>query len=124
MWDPFDRMGLGEERRGNWYDAALICLNGHAITDVLENHPADNDERFCNQCGAETISACKHCSKTIRGYYHIENVIGGGYSRPGFCIYCGEPFPWTEGALQAANTLADESEQLNEDEKELLKNSI
>jgi hypothetical protein len=125
MWDPFDRIyGRDERRRGNWYDTALICKNGHVITSVLESHPADNDEKFCNECGAETIRTCLHCSKSIRGYYHMEHAAGGGYSRPGFCIHCGEPFPWTEGALQAARALADESEGLNQDEKELLKNSI
>ena len=43
---------------------------------------------------------------------------------PKFCEYCGNPFPWTESALNAAKELADGLEALNEDEKEDLKKSI
>jgi hypothetical protein len=125
MRDGFDSiLGRRRERRGNWYDTALICKSGHVVTSVLQSHPADSDEKFCKECGAETTSTCLNCKQSIRGYYHMENAEGGGYPRPSFCIHCGQAYPWTEGAVQAAKALADEFDDLDSEEKETMKNSI
>ena len=54
----------------------------------------------------------------------MAHAAGGGYPRPSFCIHCGQAYPWTEGALQAAKSLADELEELSNEEKEAMKTSI
>jgi len=43
---------------------------------------------------------------------------------PVFCPDCGEPYPWTEAALKAAQELSDELENLSPEECDLLKKSI
>lgn len=43
---------------------------------------------------------------------------------PIFCPDCGEPYPWTEAALKAAQELSDELENLSPEERDLLKKSI
>ncbi len=108
----------------SYYDVAQICPNGHVITSMahdLPNHTQDH----CDKCGAPTIVACPACSTAIRGYYHIPGVLGGAeFSAPAYCYKCGEPFPWTQMALVAAQELADTLGQLSPEERSDLKESI
>jgi hypothetical protein len=43
---------------------------------------------------------------------------------PGFCINCGDPFPWTQARLQAARELALELEELEDQDRKVLEESI
>jgi len=106
------------------YYTAQVCLNGHAINEVLESVD-DSDQRFCDTCGAQTITACQTCGTVIRGRYrHLGFTPAPAYSPPSYCHGCGKPHPWTASSLQAARALADELGELSSDEKELLKGSL
>ena len=95
----------------------LFCLNGHYIDTSAANSFAQHilydpmldgpeyeskDFRFCTECGKPTISACAKCTAKI---------IPG--SRPAFCGTCGEPFPWTLTALNAAKEYVDDISELS-----------
>ena|SRR2546426_4781414 len=110
-------------RRGNWYDTAQICTNGHAITSFGETYP-ENLMNFCKDCGNPTITQCKNCSANIRGYYHMENVGSLlGYVVPSFCYNCGKPYPWTETRLDEAKKLTN-TLNISSAEKQILVDSI
>jgi hypothetical protein len=106
------------------YDVAQICPNGHVANSYAHSMPQFN-ERFCEKCGAETVTTCQECNKPIRGSY-----LGGGigfsnqYTAPSFCIHCGYAFPWTKSRIEAANQLAKEMDKLNEKDREILQGSI
>ncbi len=105
------------------YDVAQICLSGHVINAASLRNPHRN-QKFCDLCGAETIDSCQSCGNPIRGNYVRENRIFQNYSRPAFCLECGNAYPWTQAALDAARELADELDELTSGEKELLKGSL
>ena len=107
------------------YDTAQICLNGHVINDNFHKFPAQNADH-CSKCGEPTIVQCPSCKSEIRGSYEVEGVggSGGGCQGPAFCHKCGKAYPWTEKRLQAAKQLADEYDELSNDEKEKLKGSL
>lgn len=109
-------------RRGNWYDTAQICTNGHLINEQLISSP-HIDKKFCDKCGAPTITNCHYCRATIRGAYHTPSSVSS-WTRPSFCTECGKAYPWTEAALKAAQELSDELENLSPEERDLLKKSI
>lgn len=68
---------------------------------------------FCTKCGAKTLDCCQYCQTKIN--------LG---RRPAYCGSCGKPFPWTETALRAADELADESDELSDQDKATLKASL
>jgi hypothetical protein len=106
------------------YDVAQICLNGHVVNDSIKVSPEDS-KKFCDKCGAVTITNCLKCRQEIQGYYHVPNVLGfHKYAAPAFCYNCGSPFPWTESRLKAAKELAREIEDLSDKEKDILEQSI
>ena len=110
----------------NWYDTAQICTNGHVINTQCVYRPEHN-KRFCDKCGASTITNCPKCNAIIRGYYHTAHV--GTYDHttlplPGFCPDCSESYPWTEATLKAAKELSDEVDNLSPEERTLLKRSL
>lgn len=112
--------------RSSWYDTAQVCVNGHAVNDMVRAAPQLNRD-FCSQCGAPTITTCQQCEAPIQGEYHVEGVFdfsGFEYSPPSFCHKCGAAYPWTEAKLQAARELADELDELSPDEIEVLKGSL
>ena len=43
---------------------------------------------------------------------------------PSFCHNCGTAYPWTEQRLDAAREVAEGAEQLDEKEKQVLKDSV
>ena len=62
---------------------------------------------------------------TIKGFYHIPGVFRLGKEEPArYCDNCGAAYPWTEAKLQAATELASELNNLTEEEKQQLKNSL
>lgn len=108
----------------SYYDVAQICLNGHVVNSMVVFLPQSN-QKHCSECGAETIITCLDCKAPIRGYYHVPGVIGFfGYSKPSYCHNCGKPYPWTTSGLEAAWELADELENLSDEEKQQLKDSF
>jgi len=109
---------------GNWYDTAQICTNGHIITDTFITNPEES-QKYCNKCGAPTITNCQNCKSPIRGFYHISGVIySSDLKLPSFCHECGKPYLWTEARLKAAKDLSDEIENLTPEERETLKKSL
>ena len=108
----------------NWYDVAQICLNGHVINDAVKEFP-QHSKKFCDTCGARTITNCPSCNTEIQGYYNVEGVIAsGGYKRPAFCSSCGKPYPWTKTKIQAAQQFAEELNDISEEEKEVITKDI
>lgn len=112
------------ERYG--YDVAQICLNGHLINHSAKNYPQHN-KKFCEKCGAETITACRDCNREIRGIYRATGAIRVSHKPnmiPAFCHDCGKPYPWTISKVEAAKKLAQEVEELSANEKRILIESI
>jgi hypothetical protein len=105
------------------YDVAQICINGHVITSALSRHP-NFVKKFCDKCGAETISKCLNCSQPIQGLYFGGSITFTSYTAPNFCYSCSKPFPWLEKRLEAAKDLSDEIENLSDTERAQLKKSL
>ena len=105
------------------YDVALICKNGHVINSYYHGSP-ENNSFFCSKCGAPTISQCPHCQKEIRGHSTDEFSYLAKYHVPAYCQYCGNPYPWTESALQNAELLISEEEELSDSLKDSVINSL
>lgn len=107
------------------YYTAQVCLNGHVINDSANVYP-ENTEKFCGSCGKPTIMNCPTCNIKIRGFYYVEGVLSlrSMTTAPAFCYNCGTPYPWTELALQAANEIIFEDENLTQTEKEKLNESL
>lgn len=111
-------------KKERYYETALMCLNGHVITDCLESFP-EKYAKYCTQCGEETISKCPHCQENIRGYYHIPGVVVVTSFRPPlFCHNCGKPYPWTERKLKKLSEIIDMDKKLNSSEKQILKETV
>ena len=93
------------------YHGASICKNGH----VVSKYDA-NVQKFCSICGAEIISSCSYCSTPIRGLLKTDMCIVGSrpYNCPDYCFNCSKPYPWTESALQNAALLIQEEDELSE----------
>lgn len=107
------------------YDTALICLNGHVISEAMRRYPEDS-RKFCDECGAASISTCPRCSQAIQGEYQVDGAVAFGPTMPApaFCGECGAAFPWTEAKLNAARELIEESDELSPEEKARLKESV
>lgn len=105
-------------------DTALICKNGHLINDSMHKYPNDN-EKYCTRCGAETISRCCKCNAEIKGRYHYEGLVDFSAMEkiPEYCHNCGNPYEWTRMKIEALNELIELDEELNQEQKEILKQS-
>jgi hypothetical protein len=116
---------FGYEEQAPFHDAAQICLNGHVINDSSHWSPEFN-QKFCSKCGEATTTSCPECGAEIRGRYHAPGVVvlGAQFPAPSYCANCGHSYPWTERRLKAAKALADEFEELNEGERDKLKESL
>ena len=104
------------------YDVAQICQNGHVANSTTRNMPEFN-QKFCEKCGSATITNCPECKSPIRGSYWGGGLTGR-YMTPSFCINCGQPFPWTKSKLQAAHELAQELDNVTEEDRAILHQSI
>jgi len=109
----------------SYYDAAQICLNGHAVNSRYHESPTRNQD-FCDKCGQLTIYKCENCNTEIRGKYNVPGVcVVDIYTPPpNFCHKCGEPYPWTAKKMEAFKEMADELDELTPQEKEKLKTSL
>lgn len=116
------RFGRHGELHG--YDTAQVCLNGHVITQFAATR-RENQKKFCDKCGAETVVACPTCSKPIQGYHHTGRFHGlVKEAPPAFCHECGTAFPWTEKRLAAAQQLADEAPEFTPEDRQQFQQSL
>ena len=105
------------------YRTAMICLNGHLITDNYEDYGIE--DRFCRKCGAATIINCQYCNKSIHGRYTANNFGSKPLKElPAFCHNCGKPYPWTEAFLKTADEMVDMFEELSTEQKQQLKETF
>ena len=71
------------------------------------------------------MSACAKCDVPIRGYFHMDNVIrSGNWRPPRYCHECGAAYPWTERRREALVAAIEELDELSQDERNRLKESI
>ncbi|MBC8278161.1 MAG: DUF2321 domain-containing protein [FCB group bacterium] len=106
------------------FDVGQVCLNGHAVNGSYRNNPLSN-KNHCERCGAKTIIECLNCETAIQGVYRSDIFFGlPNWQPPAYCHNCGEPFPWTESTIEAAQELANEIEELNDGERAMLADSI
>ena len=107
------------------YKTSQVCENGHLITGDVHGSP-EHASKFCGECGASTISDCPNCTVPIRGRYHVPDIVivSAEVQIGSFCHECGEAYPWTASKLLAARELADEFDELNDTEKESLKDTF
>ena len=103
------------------YDVAQICQNGHVANSSSTNLPQFN-QKFCERCGSATITNCLECNFPIRGSYWGSMSLT--YDIPSFCINCGQSYPWTKANLQAAHDLAQEIENISDEDRIVLQESI
>lgn len=107
-----------------YYETAQVCMNGHVISSGIETSP-ETAQKFCDDCGAATITECPKCKTSIRGYHMVPGIMSlADYTLASFCHECGAPYPWTETRLNAAKELAAEAEGLSDDERSQLAQSL
>ena len=109
-----------------YYHVAQVCLNGHVITSSADFVP-DHCKKFYPDCGQPTITKCPHCQENIQGDYERPGfypINGRHYKPPAYCVNCGNPYPWTLARVKAAEELIAEDEELNNQEKRILKKSL
>ncbi|MGL5651236.1 MAG: DUF2321 domain-containing protein [Paraclostridium sp.] len=108
----------------DYQDTALICKNGHVINDSMNEYP-NNNEKFCTRCGAEAIHKCDKCNDNIRGNYHYDEVVNftSMEEPPAYCHNCGNAYEWTRLKMEALNELIELDEELDQEQKETLKQS-
>lgn len=101
---------------------AQICSNGHVL---IAWHPLDGDE-YCETCGSKMLSKCPNCNSAIREWHFDRAVLKSHveYNRPNYCKFCGKAYPWTESALRSAALLIQEEEELSEQLKSSLVESL
>lgn len=120
------------------YDVQQVCEEGHQITDCYNIHPEERS-KFCQKCGAATLIACPSCGAEIQGaqikvsesWYDFESgsrkmirVHPISPHVPSYCQNCGEPYPWTQKKIQTAIQIFAEFGNLNDKEKETIKQDI
>ncbi len=106
---------------------AIICENGHIITDstTIEKEKADN---YCQKCGAKGLRYCSYCKYIIRGRRFTPTPYGPPtvihlHRAPRFCYNCGNQYPWTEQKIEAAKEKIDLLD-ISKPDKEFLTDSI
>jgi hypothetical protein len=108
----------------SWYDVAQVCLDGHVSNANVQAYPAHN-KKFCADCGKPTITQCSACNTPLRGEYHVRGIsMVSRFTPAAFCHGCGKPYPWTEERVRVAKQLADEADNLDESDKETLKETF
>lgn len=106
------------------YDFAQICLNGHIVNSATETFSHLNRE-FCKECGAKAITECPNCKSKIEGQIDPKGEWDYfPYDVPSYCPKCGNPYPWIKTKIQAAHDLAQELENISDEEKNILSQSI
>lgn len=106
-----------------YYTKAAICKNGHTESSDMSSYSIG---RFCKSCGSEIITTCPSCGSEIRGNYRVPGAVmfGGSYNPPSYCHNCGNPYPWTLARIEAAKMLIEDMDELSENEKQKMSESI
>lgn len=104
---------------------AQVCMNGHLITSAVEFNP-ELKQDYCSKCGAKTITKCLHCGAPIHGELYDDDVIiiAPPTTADSYCTNCGKPYPWTKSALESTALLIQEEEELSEQLKTSLVESL
>lgn len=106
-----------------YYDVAQICMNGHVINKSYKENLEHNQD-YCDKCGEKTITKCERCGADIRGRYNVPGIADFRAKQkevPKYCYKCGEMYPWTKSKLQAINEVIDLTDELEQIEKDELK---
>ena len=82
----------------------------------------------CPKCGLATFTKCPECNSNVRGDYYTPDaflvVVGSSsWTLDSFCCNCGQPFPWTEQKIAAAQELVNEL-GLDEADRQSLEQAI
>ena len=105
------------------YKFAAICKDGHCINALLDS-PIPKDS-YCEKCGAAVIALCPNCQEPIRGKFDSPYVLDlTPFDVPKYCRACGNPYPWTESAIQSASTIIREGGELDDAQSEALVESL
>lgn len=111
------------------YSTAQICKSGHKITADYEGSP-ESRQNFCSECSMETITKCQNCKAPIHGYFKtllapdIAKISDTHYPVPSYCHNCGKPYPWAQERLEEAKEFIDSTDELDDEDKEILKKSL
>jgi hypothetical protein len=110
------------------YDVLQVCENGHKITGCYNIRP-ERRQKFCDKCGAKTITACPNCHKEIQGdqigeNWNLEPAPVKRVFVPSYCRNCGEPYPWTQIRIRTAIQNLVEFGDLNDEEKETIEQDV
>lgn len=110
------------------YDVQQVCENGHKRTGcyhlILERR-----QKFCDQCGEKTITACPNCDKEIQGDL-LKELEDGSWEQdrrvfvPLYCRDCGKPYPWTQRKIATAIQIFTEFGELDDEEKKTIEQDI
>lgn len=101
-----------------YYETAKICLNGHMLTDSMED--SQNKDRFCTICGKAAITYCPICKDPIHGCYENGSLVCQKTRVPSYCHNCGHPYPWIEERLKAAENIINMLDSLTNDQRKQL----
>ncbi len=112
-----------EQKLHGRYDTALICSNGHVITNSIERHPASYSD-YCSECGERTTAVCLNCKAKIRGFIETPGWRVVPYKLPLYCYSCGKPYDWTYKKVTAAKEYVDLIDDLSDSDKVALKKDI
>lgn len=90
---------------------------------VVQQDIPENNKNYCSNCGAEDIDKCPKCKFAFKGDIHDEGLFSpmNKKSIPKYCPNCGETYPWTKAKLEALDDMIDLIDELNDTEKEELK---
>jgi hypothetical protein len=109
------------------FSVAHICLNGHVESKGWDAQLKQN-KPFCANCGKAIIRVCRKCEHAIQGEWVVDDWNEDNpfphWNRPSYCQHCGGAYPWTELAIEAAQLLALELEDLSKEEREILSKTI
>ena len=104
------------------YAQAAICENGHVATTTDASTYTDS---FCKECGSKIIKTCPKCGTPIQGCSHEDLFYTcGRYNPPSYCHNCGQPYPWTTARIEAAKMLIEDMDELSDEEKKKMSESI
>ena len=92
------------------YKTAVVCLNGHIFTRDIETISSHETISHCPQCGLQLVSTCIHCNSPLHGFKVQNNgmMIDSNSPPDAYCYNCGQPYPWTESALENAELIINE----------------
>lgn len=74
----------------------------HKIAEYAVSHP-ESRQKFCEDCGEETIDACRHCKSNIRASRYLDGTV------PKYCVECGLAYPGQAAAIENLSEVLKES---------------